>query len=198
MTEGASPAGDRRDRDGLPSLRASHGDRDRAVEVLRDAAGDGRLTASEFDERVEAALTARTGSELAALTADLPAAPRPQAKELVRIDQRFGEVARVGRWVVPVASETWRIQVTPAFREGGRKGATIAENFIIAKDICTYKIIILRQDKSLRDQAPPRWIGRLLWDVSDERWAWDETSQLRYAAPSASGHALPLSNSLVS
>ena len=78
-----------------------------------------------------------------------------------------------------MASVTWRIQVTPAFREGGRKGATIAENFIIAKDICTYKIIILRQDKSLRDQAPPRWIGRLLWDVSDERWAWDETSHAR-------------------
>ena len=105
MTEGASPTGDRRDRDGLPSLRASHADRDRTVEVLRDAAGDGRLTASELDERVEAALTARTGSELAALTADLPAAPRPRAKELVRIDQRFGEVARAGRWVVPERME---------------------------------------------------------------------------------------------
>src|ERR1700679_354053 len=106
MTEGASPTGDRRDRDGPPSLRASHADRDRTVEVLRDAAGDGRLTASELDERVEAALTARTGSELAALTADLPTAPRPQAKELVRIDQRFGEIARAGRWVVPKRMET--------------------------------------------------------------------------------------------
>jgi hypothetical protein len=77
MTEGASPTGDRRDRDGLPSLRASHADRDRTVEVLRDAAGDGRLTPSELDERVEAALTARTGSELAALTADLTLVIRP-------------------------------------------------------------------------------------------------------------------------
>ena len=75
------------------------------MEVLRDAAGDGRLSASELDERVEAALTARTGSELAALTADLPAAPGRQAKELVRIDQRFGEVARTGRWVVPKRME---------------------------------------------------------------------------------------------
>jgi hypothetical protein len=104
MTEEASPAGDRRDAAGLPSLRASHADRDQTVEVLRDAAGDGRLTASELDERVEAALTARTGSELAALTADLPTA-RPRAKELVRIDQRFGEVARAGRWVVPKRME---------------------------------------------------------------------------------------------
>lgn len=75
------------------------------MEVLRDAAGDGRLSASELDQRVEAALTARTGSELAALTADLPAAPGREAKELVRIDQRFGEVARTGRWVVPKRME---------------------------------------------------------------------------------------------
>lgn len=96
MTEEPSPAGDRRDPGRQPSLRASHAHRDRTVEVLRDAAGDGRLTASELDERVEAALTARTGSELAALTADLPAEPGRQPKELVRIDQRFGEVARTG------------------------------------------------------------------------------------------------------
>jgi hypothetical protein len=97
MTEGPSAPGDRRNPGLEPALRASHADRDRTVEVLRDAAGDGRLSASELDERVEAALTARTGSELAALTADLPAAPGRQAKELVRIDQRFGEVTRTGR-----------------------------------------------------------------------------------------------------
>ena len=33
-------------------LRATHDDRDRAVEVLRVAAGDGRLTLQELDERV--------------------------------------------------------------------------------------------------------------------------------------------------
>jgi hypothetical protein len=58
-----------------PELRASYEDRDRTVEILRVAAGDGRLTAAELDERVEAALTARTSGELAALTADLPAVP---------------------------------------------------------------------------------------------------------------------------
>jgi hypothetical protein len=53
-------------------LRASHADRDLAVDILRVAAGDGRLTLAELDERLEAALTARTISELAAVTADLP------------------------------------------------------------------------------------------------------------------------------
>jgi hypothetical protein len=55
-----------------PQLRASHADRDLAVDVLCAAAGDGRLTAAELDERLEGALTARTIGELAALTADLP------------------------------------------------------------------------------------------------------------------------------
>jgi hypothetical protein len=88
-----------------PDLRASHADRDQVAEILRVAAGDGRLTADELDERIEAALSARTVSDLATLTADLPAAAPGQLsaepKELIRIDQRFGDVTRVGRWVVP-------------------------------------------------------------------------------------------------
>ncbi len=48
-------------------LRASHEDRDRVIEVLRVAAGDGRLTAEELDERVASAFSARTYGELAAL-----------------------------------------------------------------------------------------------------------------------------------
>src|SRR6266568_8582785 len=56
-------------------LRASHADRDQVVELLRVAAGDGRLSAEELDDRLERALTARTYAELAALTADLPATP---------------------------------------------------------------------------------------------------------------------------
>lgn len=47
-----------------PELRASHEDRDQVVEIRRVAAGDGRLTAAELDERLEAALTARTHSDV--------------------------------------------------------------------------------------------------------------------------------------
>jgi DUF1707 SHOCT-like domain len=53
-----------------PAVRASDADRDRVADVLRGAAGDGRLTADEFDERLEAALSSRTLDELAVLTAD--------------------------------------------------------------------------------------------------------------------------------
>jgi hypothetical protein len=89
-------------------LRASHDDRDRVVELLRVAAGDGRLTAEELDERLEVALTARTYGELAALTTDLPAVPGfatdvsiPKPKDVMHIDCRSGNARRDGRWVVP-------------------------------------------------------------------------------------------------
>lgn len=60
-------------------MRVSHADRDQVVEILRVAAGEGRLEAEELDERVEAALSARTFADFEPLTADLPAAapPRP-------------------------------------------------------------------------------------------------------------------------
>ena len=107
MTGELSPLGDGPGDEAMPELRASYADRDRVVEVLRVAAGDGRLTAAELDERVEAALTARTYRELERLTADLPAvpgspgAPAQEAKDLVRIDCKGANAKRDGDWVVP-------------------------------------------------------------------------------------------------
>lgn len=112
-------------------LRASHEDRDRVVEVLRIAAGDGRLTAAELDERLEVALSARTFGELAALTTDLPdgrlaaipmaaADPLAQPKDVARIDCHSGTAKRDGRWVVPkrlevrVTSGTVQLDFTQA------------------------------------------------------------------------------------
>ena len=80
------------------------------VEILRVAAGDGRLTAAELDERLGAALTARTSGELAALTADLPEVGHvggiaAQAKDVVRLDYQGGNATRRGRWMVPQRME---------------------------------------------------------------------------------------------
>jgi hypothetical protein len=83
----------------LPELRASHEDRDRVVDTLRTAAGDGRLTAEELDARVERALSARNQGELAALVADLPAASA--TKDVLVVEQRGGKWTRAGRWTVP-------------------------------------------------------------------------------------------------
>jgi hypothetical protein len=112
MTGDVSPVGRPAETPAPAELRASHSDRDHVVEALRVAAGDGRLTAEELDERLEAALTARTYSELAVLTADLPAlgsqpgsAALPEPKDLVRIDCGSGTASRDGQWVVPQRME---------------------------------------------------------------------------------------------
>jgi len=87
--------------DDVPDLRASHADRDRVVDALRVAAGDGRLSSEELDTRLESALTARTLGELAELIADLPIAPAAKGKDVLVIDQHGGRYVREGRWPVP-------------------------------------------------------------------------------------------------
>ncbi|MFJ2190152.1 DUF1707 domain-containing protein [Kitasatospora sp. NPDC087861] len=107
MSGELSPAGKRTGRSSQPELRASHADRDRVADLLCVAAGDGRLTADELDQRLEAALSARTVRELTELTADLPPASAlaggvvAEAKDVLRIDRKFSAVERVGHWVVP-------------------------------------------------------------------------------------------------
>ena len=90
-----------------PALRASDADRDRVTELLRAAVADGRLDPSEFDQRLDAALTARTIDALAPLTADLITAPANDGSpalpgaELLTIHERHGSVRRDGRWTLP-------------------------------------------------------------------------------------------------
>jgi hypothetical protein len=62
-------------------LRASDADRERVAEVLRRAAGEGRLALDELEERLGVVYGARTYAELEPVTADLPShvAPAPRA-----------------------------------------------------------------------------------------------------------------------
>jgi hypothetical protein len=57
--------------DPLPELRASDADREHTAELLRLAAGEGRLTMEELEERLIATYDTRTRRELEALVADL-------------------------------------------------------------------------------------------------------------------------------
>ncbi len=83
------------------ALLASHADRERVVDVLRTAAADGRLTADELDQRLEAALTARTLAELDPLLADLTTAAAAAVPEVARIKTGTGSASRDGAWLVP-------------------------------------------------------------------------------------------------
>ncbi|WP_312018520.1 DUF1707 domain-containing protein [Streptomyces sp. I05A-00742] len=95
-----------------PALRASDADRDRIADILREALAEGRLTADEHADRVDAVYRARTVAELEPLVRDLPAAtgarpaagpgpvdpyeaPPALAENLVAV---FGGATRRGRW----------------------------------------------------------------------------------------------------
>jgi hypothetical protein len=98
--------------------RIGHAERDRTVERLREAAGLGRIDLDELDERVGAALTARTQPELDALLADLgptgpggmavrgsapvvPAASGYGAADPMVLSAGSGTTRKSGKWVLP-------------------------------------------------------------------------------------------------
>jgi hypothetical protein len=78
--------------------RISEGDRDTAVERLKEAFADGHLSSTEMDERLHAALSATTPGEL---TSALSALPDKDAGRTVEIDAISGRIKRSGGWRVP-------------------------------------------------------------------------------------------------
>jgi hypothetical protein len=99
------------------NLRASDADRERIANVLREAAGDGRLTMAELDERLDAVYAAKTYAELEPITHDLPAhgdaqlpVPAAASADPARFGGQgssagavaiLGGFSRKGDWVVP-------------------------------------------------------------------------------------------------
>jgi hypothetical protein len=92
--------------DSLPELRASDADREHHAELLRRAAGEGRLTMDELEERLNTVYESRTHRELERLVADvvvrgerqLPAA----TSEAERMPVRRGEGG--ANWLVSIMS----------------------------------------------------------------------------------------------
>jgi hypothetical protein len=90
-----------------PATRASDRERDAVVQRIQQAFAEGRLDDTEFDERMRAALTARTHGDLDVLLTDLPAAATPG--EAPAAGRKLGRssialkssVRRAGRWRVP-------------------------------------------------------------------------------------------------
>lgn len=78
-------------------MRAGTADRDACARVLNEGLAQGRLTASEHDERMSRCFAAVTMGDLAALTADLPAAPvapaSPESAPLTTATPTTGDVA---------------------------------------------------------------------------------------------------------
>ena len=81
---------------------ATDAERDQAIERLRQACIDGRLTLDEYSQRLDKTLTARTRGDLNALLADLavPAPPSAPARKSTRfVLAVFGSARQAGRWL---------------------------------------------------------------------------------------------------
>ena len=104
-------------------LRTSHADREQAIDVLKAAFVQGRLTRNELDLRVGQALKSRTYTEQAAVIADLPAG-LPRAEQPGSRPRRTRSGApgnaevRMGLSVISVsavlAALFWVIAIVPA------------------------------------------------------------------------------------
>jgi hypothetical protein len=86
------------------SLRASDADRDHFIERLHRAATEGRIGAEELEQRVAAALKARTYGDLDATVADLP---RPRERERERADRRPVRRGAAGWALSTVRANPW-------------------------------------------------------------------------------------------
>jgi len=75
-------------------------DRERVVARLHAAVAEGRITLSEFEDRMAAVLAARTFGEVTPHVADLPPVPVAPARQ-GPITVRGASLRREGRWPVP-------------------------------------------------------------------------------------------------
>src|SRR3954447_3580989 len=100
-------------------LRISDADRHKVAEVLRQAAGEGRIDLDELDQRLEATYQAQTYGELGPITADLPVAGAARAVVPRPVVRPAGPAAPEYASSVAIMSETkrlgaWRVGQTHA------------------------------------------------------------------------------------
>ena len=90
-------------------VRASDAERDAAVNRLREAAAEGRLTLDELTDRIEVAASAVMRSDLVPLTSDLPATAVVGVATQTAGVRGVGDVKRSGPWTVPAENSfrTW-------------------------------------------------------------------------------------------
>jgi hypothetical protein len=154
-------------------LRASDGDREQVVEVLKAAFVKGRLTMDEFALRVTQAYASRTYADLDALTADIPvrlteAQPPEPACEADRkkMIQRGTAVGATAGMVIPAVAIT-AAGGTPAFALvfGLQLSALMA---VLLPGVLTLLSWILDRDsgRQLSQGSPPGADGKASVDLA--------------------------------
>ncbi|GGK95614.1 hypothetical protein Ppa06_64000 [Planomonospora parontospora subsp. parontospora] len=153
-------------------FRASDQDRDKVAEILRVAAGEGRISLEELTGRIDRAYAARTLGELDEIVSDLPgygapypaAAPSPTSAgppsraptegDVLRLHTGSGRIVQAGRWTVPRHMSA----------EAGRWGR-VRIDFTLAD--CPHREVLL-------DVEITSWFGDIVVVVPRGWWVHDE------------------------
>jgi uncharacterized membrane protein len=126
---------------GRGGMRTSRAEREQAIEVLKVAFVQDRLTKDEFDVRAGQAMTARTYAELAVLTADIPAEPteaqplRKPARAKARRPMNRRVLAPVS--MIPIAATVLGVLLLarPDNIEGFAAGLLAAATVVVASAV---------------------------------------------------------------
>jgi hypothetical protein len=148
---------------GRGHLRASHADREQAIETLKAAFVQGRLTKDELDLRAGQALASRTYAELAALTADIPAG-RTTAKPSAPARAQDGQpVLRPGPVIAAATVLYAGVWVYAMFFPKGDDGPVKPQLilgggliYLIILAICVGQMAALRRGQRPGGQSPRR------------------------------------------
>ena len=93
-----------------PGMLTATADRERTMDVLKAAYGEGRITKEEFDLRAGRTMSARTYAQLAAITADLPAGltiAKPPQVARMQGEPRIPRPGRVLAVATAVCAAMW-------------------------------------------------------------------------------------------
>ena len=138
-------------------LRASHADREQVIAMLKVAFVQGRLTKDELDARAGWTFAARTYTELAAITADLPAGliSAPPPRKPARARPRTGPVVASAALIIPppailaVALFTGSDQLARVF-------LLIFPWYVLAWIVAAAQLLANWHDKRSQGQPPSR------------------------------------------
>jgi hypothetical protein len=154
--------------DPAKTFRIGHKERDEAIEVLREAAGDGRITVDELDERMEKVQAAKFPIDLdevlSDLTTELPsdrfrptsaiASPHDRAQPLQGHD-RFDPLVIKAGWESVIRRARWAV---PPFIRCEPSMSNIELNFLeVDTDLDTIEVEIVAGLGSVTVVIPEDW-----------------------------------------
>jgi hypothetical protein len=161
-----------------PEVRASDRERDAVLQRVQQAFAEGRLDDTEFDERMRAALAARTHADLDVLLtdlpADLPASPpgtRVQGPGPGKLAVAYkGSVRRAGRWRVPER------YTTVVYKGGGTLDMRVAE---LSGPVTTMRVVAYKSTVTI---LVPPGVRAEITGVGIQQGGVDEDPGYRLAA----------------